>query len=289
LFELITNKNLKIIHVTSSIKGSFLRKSIILNIAKVFKKKTILHFRGENLDSFYNSQPNYIKKYIINVFNNTDVILALSKEWKVEIGAKCDNKNIKILYNPAILPLHNDKNSSEFINVLFMGRIGKRKGAYEIIEAAKLLRDEKIMFNLCGDGSIEEFKELVRKNALQNTVKIHNWVCERQKDEKFKEADICILPTFNEGLPNSLIEAISYGLPVISTPVGGIPEIVEDGVNGFLIQSGDYIALADKIKLLSENNCLRKKMGAESLRIAKEKFDINKIIAQLKEIYAELL
>jgi glycosyltransferase involved in cell wall biosynthesis len=289
LFELITNKNLKIIHVTSSIKGSFLRKSLVLNIAKMFKKKTILHFRGEDLNSFYDSQPDYIKKYITDVLNNTDVILALSKEWKVEIGSKCDNKNIKILYNPAILPLHNHKNSSEFINVLFMGRIGKRKGAYEIIEAAKLLRDEKIIFNLCGDGSVDEFKELVRKNGLQNTVKINNWVFGIQKDEKYKEADICILPTFNEGLPNSLIEGISYGLPIISTPVGGISEIVEDGANGFLIQPGDYIALADKIKLLSDNKDLREKMGTESLRIAKEKFDVNKIVTRLNEIYEELL
>ncbi|OGH95159.1 MAG: hypothetical protein A2039_09710 [Candidatus Melainabacteria bacterium GWA2_34_9] len=87
----------------------------------------------------------------------------------------------------------------------------------------------------------------------------------------------------------SILEAMSSGLPIISTPVGGTPEAVEDGVNGFLIQPGDYKALAEKIDLLASNKELREQMGQESFRIAKEKFDINIIINQLKELYEEVL
>jgi len=82
---------------------------------------------------------------------------------------------------------------------------------------------------------------------------------------------------------------MAYGLPIISTPVGGIPEAVEDGTNGFLIQPGDYKALAEKIDLMANDEPLREQMGQQSYKLAKEKFDIRIIIKQLQDIYDKML
>ena len=90
-------------------------------------------------------------------------------------------------------------------------------------------------------------------------------------------------------MPMTILEAMSYGLPVIATNVGGIPEVVEDKVSGFLINPGDYSSLAEKIELLAKEHDLRKKMGQQGYRIVREKFDIDVITKKLNNFYDELL
>lgn len=288
IFILLTNENIKLIHIHIASRGSFLRKYFSFRIAKIFKKKIIFHVHGAKFDVFYNKSPYIIQKIITNSFNFADLILVLSDEWKNKISNICSNKNIQILYNPAVIKKLNPI-ESDFINILFMGRLEKRKGTYNIIESAKFIQNPNIVIDLYGDGEIEKCEKLINDNNLSQKVKIKGWISGSQKEEVFQNSDVLILPSYHEGLPMSILEAMSYGLPIISTPVGGIPEAVEDGVNGFLIQPGDSKALAEKIDLLANDKELREKMGRESYKIAKEKFDINVIIKQLQGIYDELL
>lgn len=286
--KLITQNSIKIIHVHSSYKGSFFRKSIILTIARIFKKKTIFHLHGSEFLVFYGYLPNILKKFVQYTLGNTDLILVLSEQWDETISKISAKNNIKVLYNPTVIKEFN-KIPSEKINILSMGILCKRKGTYDTIEAAKLIKNPNVVINLYGDGDLDEFKKLIAENNLENRVKIKGWISGEQKDAAFAQSDIYILPSYNEGLPMSILEAMAAKLPVISTPIGGIPETIENGVNGFLIQPGDYNALAEKIDLLANDKQLREKMGQEGYRIAKEKFDINIIIKQLHEIYDKLL
>lgn len=285
---LLTNKNLKLVHIHSASKGSFYRKYFVFKLAKLFRKKVIYHIHCPVFGEIYDESPNFIKRRIEEVLDNSDLIIVLSQYGKTEVSRICNNKNIKILYNPCIIK-NFTKIATEKINVLFMGRIGKRKGIYDIIESAKLITNPDIKINLYGDGELKKFENLIKENNLEDKVSLYGWISDDKKDEAYRSADIYVLPSYEEALPMSVLEAMSYELPVISTPVGGTPEAIEDNVNGFLIQPGDYNALAQKINLLSEDKELREKMGQESLRIAKEKFDINVIIKQLREIYDELL
>ncbi len=123
----------------------------------------------------------------------------------------------------------------------------QKKGVYDIIEAAKRIENPNVVINLYGDGELEIFEKLIQENNLQDKVKIKGWISGEQKNKAIKESDIYILPSYNEGLPMSILEAMACGLPVISTPIGGIAEAVKDGVNGYLIQPGDYEALTEKI------------------------------------------
>jgi len=108
-------------------------------------------------------------------------------------------------------------------------------------------------------------------------------------DDYYKHADIFVLPSYNEGLPMSILEAGSFGLPVISTPVGGIPEVIEDGVNGYLIEPGDIEALKDRLLLLANGPELREKMGKNLKILIGEKFNEKKMVNQINFIYQELL
>jgi glycosyltransferase involved in cell wall biosynthesis len=285
---LFTNKNVKIIHIHSATDGSFVRKYIVFKIAKMFEKKVIFHIHCAVFDKFYNNSSTFVKNRVKEVLDNSNVIIVLSDYWKNVVSQISTNKNIKILYNPCMVKEF-EKITTEKINVLFMGRVGKRKGVYDIIEAAKLITNPNIEINLYGDGETPEFQKLIQENNLQNIIKLKGWVSSDTKDTAFKSSDIYILPSYEEGLPMSVLEAMAYGLPIISTPVGGIPDAVEDCVNGFLVQPGNYKALVEKINLLTNDKELNHKMGQESFKKAKEKFDINVIIKQLKEIYDELV
>ena len=288
IFILSTDKNVKLVHIHTASRGSFFRKSIVLNIAKLFNKKVLLHIHGAEFSIFYEESPSLIKKIITDTLNKSDLILVLSEQWKNTISNISTNDNIKVLYNPTVIKELNHIKSST-IKVVFMGRLGKRKGLYDIIEAAKHLKNSDIEINLYGDGDIEKFEKLISDNNLQEKVKLMGWVSGDKKDEVFQNSDIFILPSYNEGLPISILEAMAYGLPIISTPVGGIPEAVEDGTNGFLIQPGDYKALAEKIDLMANDEPLREQMGQQSYKLAKEKFDIRIIIKQLQDIYDKML
>lgn len=276
LHNLIVDNGIEIVHIHTSSKGSFLRKSMVMNVAKFFKKKTILHIHGSEFKVFYDKSPKIIKKYIKKTFDKTDCIIVLSKQWKEIISQYTDNTNIQIVYNPIKIQEQNDLEKPIF---LFMGRLGKRKGVFDIFEAAKNVCNEAIL-DLYGDGDID-------KSFAPENVNLHGWASGNEKEEIFKNAGVLLLPSYNEGLPISILEAMSHGMPIISTPVGGITEAVKNNDNGFIIDCGDTKALAEKINVLCDKD-LRKKMGQESFRIVKEKFDVEIIKQRLKEIYNEL-
>jgi glycosyltransferase involved in cell wall biosynthesis len=102
-------------------------------------------------------------------------------------------------------------------------------------------------------------------------------------------SDIFILPSYTEGLPISMLEAMASRLPLVVTPVGAISEIVENEVNGFIIPVGDYKALAEKILILANDNDLRKRIGENNFRKMQQKYDIKLIIKKLEGLYESLM
>jgi len=286
---LVTNKNIQLVHIHTASRGSFLRKALAFKIAKLFHKKVILHIHGAEFLIFYQNLPNFFKKRVAETLASADLIIVLSKQWKDNILGISKGCNMEVLYNPTVIRKENTHSESKSIRVVFMGRLGKRKGIYDIIEAAKHIDNTNVEIQLYGDGNLEQFEKLIKDANLQGVVKIMGWVSGFKKEEVLKNSDIFILPSYNEGLPMSILEAMAYGLPIISTPVGGISEAVEDGVSGFLIQPGDSEALAEKINLLANNRPLMGQMGQQAYKQATEKFDIKIITRQLQDIYDKIL
>ncbi len=287
-FILVFNQDIKTLHIHFSKKGSFLRKSIVILISKLFNKKIIIHLHASEFHLFYQNTLKTVQKYISFILDISDKILVLSSNWQDYICSICSNKDIQVLYNPLIM---NEKaiSNNEVPKFLFMGRLGRRKGAYDIIEACKLIENKNFEIHLYGDGELEKLQQLTKEADLEANIKFRGWISSEEKDNAFKGADVLLLPSYNEGLPISVLEGMSYGLPILSTPVGGTSEAVEDGVNGFLVKPGDVKALAEKMQLLANDKDLREKMGNESYKIAQEKFDVNIILNQLNVIYDDLL
>lgn len=290
-------KKPKIIHIHTSSRFSFFRKSFFFLISKILGKRVILHIHSGEFHLFYSERGKLQSRFIRKVLDSADKIVVLTEQWLKNIKKMTSNENISILYNPVNCAVFNINRNGKYHNhnkekiVLFAGELCRKKGIYTIIQAIPsiLTKYKKVKFILAGKGEIEKVKKICKEMGIQNNVCLHGFVAGEKKIKVFAEADIYILPSYNEGLPVSVLEAMASGLPIITTPVGGIPEAVKNGINGFLIEPGNSEMLADKILKLLKDDELRKNMGRKSLKIVKEKFDINIIDEQLSNIYEEFL
>jgi glycosyltransferase involved in cell wall biosynthesis len=288
---LLTQPSIKLVHIHTASYFSFFRKSIVVLLSALFGKKIILHVHGAEFILFYQNGSWLLKAWIQAVLKKCDCLLALSYQWQKDLRLIAPTSDIRVVYNPTIVrTVDADDRSLDAqspVKFLFMGRIGKRKGVYDILESLRYIQSRNFEIHLYGDGDLTLVEALIQKNQLQAQVKLNGWIDGDTKDRVFRQADVLLLPSYNEGLPISVLEALSYGLPVLSTCVGGISEAVEEGVNGFLIQPGQCKVLGEYIERLSTSAAMRKRMGQSGYELAKSRFDLPIIIHQLEALYRE--
>lgn len=251
-----------VIHVHSSFGASFYRKSVVMLISWLLRIKQINHIHGAEFDNFYTEANIFKKKLVKLIYNIPDTTIVLSKVWVNKLDTICYRSKVYCLNNFAVMPKDDlakeiESYGSRKNEVLFLGEVGKRKGAYDIPAIAEKVYHhiKDVHFVVAGNGDIENIKEILRDKGCKQLVTFTGWIGPEQKKERMLKARVYLLPSYNEGLPMSVLEAMSYGLPIVSTIVGGIPELVQSDENGYLYQPGDSNGLADGIiKLLQDQN-----------------------------------
>ncbi len=278
----------QIVHIHLSSYFSFYRKFILFLEAKLFRRKVLIHCHGSVFQRFHDAHRIHAF-FIRKLMNGADMVLVLSKSWREVIRSYSTNPNVKLLYNPVDPSIFKAKRKSidGRARVLFMGRIGKRKGIYDLLKVIPRVVSgfKDVKFILAGDGDLEQVREIVRDSEMENHVEIPGWVKGKDKIAVFQEAEMFILPSYNEGIPVSVLEAMAAALPVISTTIGGIPDAVDDGVTGFLIEPGDLTAMEEKILKLLGNPALRREMGALGLKKIQETFSVGRVVSRLLSLY----
>lgn len=277
-------------HVAS--RSSFWRKTIFIILAKLLNKKIIFHLHGAEFKLFYEEELSWFGRAVASaVMNRADVILALSPSWAEWLSTCATKPKIIVLENsiaPLSLPTSDSLNTKQ---LLFLGRIGARKGFWDLLISLKSLHDRGVDFNFVagGDGEIEKAKALVLEYGLQDKVKFVGWVRNIQKLELLGSSSIFLLPSYNEGMPMSVLEAMAAGVPIVSTKIGGIPEQITDGVEGYLIEPGDTTALTDRLEMLLSNPALQKKMSVCCVAKFNRCFSTDVVLPKLEVIYDDLL
>ena len=274
LFLLISKKDIKIVHIHGASYNSFKRKRIIHSICKLFNKQTIYHIHGGGYQEFYLNSCEKKKRKIASLINNTDCLICLSESWKVFFTNNFSPKRIEIIPNIIAAPnqkQENHKNTKPLV-FQFLGFIDGPKGVWLLLETIKQHKQEllgKVVFNIGGNGKTDKLQRLIKEYRLEEIVFYNGWVSGKLKQQLLNDADVYILPSYNEGLPISILEAMSYSLPILSTSVGGIPEIVSDD-NGILIEPGDKTQLWTAIEyFIYANKSILNKMGQISKGKAK--------------------
>ncbi len=293
LWRLLSRKT-DLVHIHLADGGSALRKSIVTLIAWAFRKPVLMHTHGPEFHLTYLGLPKWSQKALNWVFQRCSRFIVLSKSWKDFYVLNCGLKeeHVFVLPNPVELPAQvpNRTNKTK-VCLVFFGRIGQRKGAFDLIQAFAALPAEQkdcTELILAGDGEVEQGRKLVESLNLQDHITFVGWINSEQRDALLLKADVFVLPSYNEGLPMALLEAMGWGLPVITTPVGGIPELVTSEKNGLLVTPGDVQQLSKAMKFLIENEPLRLSLGSAA-RASVIRFDVKSYTASLINIYLSTL
>lgn len=292
-FRLLIDKKLEIVHVHTAAGSDFRRSAKIVELAKKFNKKVVLHSHASQFKVYFSEVDDNTRQWIIRTLRKADVLIALSeswKEWFKQIGVSSDK--ITILHNITVYPkIENPNRKADTpIRFLFMGEIGHRKGVFDIIRALTNHREDlenRIELRIGGNKNEERLLSAIRNGGLEKMVRFEGFVTGEKKIELLNWADVYILPSFNEGLPISILEAMSYSMPIISTPVGGIPEVV-DVENGIFVTPGDEIEIYKAMKFYVENIDQIEIQGRESYKKVKTYLP-DYVLNHLKCIYEDLL
>ncbi len=280
--RLLKDRKVEIVHVLSSSKGSFYRKAIITVVSKFFRKSVIFHIHGSRFDVFYNTSHPLRRFCIKRILGLSDSIIVLSKMWHSVVTKITNNTNIKIIPNLVDVEdfrLIRTRRSFSGLNVFTAGRLERRKGSYDILDIVPIVLKEMpgVKFYLAGDGDVEKIRELCKKRGIEKNVMLLGWINKDRLLAELKNASIFLLPSYNEGLPVAILEAMALGLPVISTRVGGIPELVEEGRNGFLVNPGQKQELAARIVGLLRNRELRREMSENNIKKIDSMFSLERV------------
>ena len=280
-----------IIHVHMAAQASFLRKSIFIKKAAACGKKIIIHQHAADFNVFFDKCDERGKKKIKDVFSLADKVIVLSEEWAEFFGTYiCDKEKIIIMHNGVNVPSASKEEYGD-CNVLFLGRLGERKGTYDLIKAIPdvLKHVPNAVFYLAGDGETDKCVDYAQSLGVSEHVKFLGWIGDREKKNCFENCSVFILPSYHEGMPMSILEAMAHGLATISTNAGGIPQIITDGVDGIRIDAGNVVAICDKLVYLLTNRDVKEKMG----RLGREKisnaFGSKQNFDKLIDIYNSLV
>lgn len=286
-----------LLHIHVSSRASFWRKAVFFFSAHLFRVPTILHLHSGGFHIFYDQHCGPLRKKLVRyIFDHATRVIVLSNTWKEWLQTISSNRHILSIYNPVLLPAMpaaapaDAASAAAAPHLLVLGRLGKLKGSYDLLEAvAKIApRFPGLKLNLGGDGELDQVAARANELGIARHVNLLGWVRGSDKDKHLQAAHIYLLPSYNEGMPMSVLEAMAAGLPIITTPVGGIPEAVSDGVEGFLVQPGDVNALAERLIQLLQDATMMQQMGAAARNKIASTFSAEAILPRIEALYAEL-
>lgn len=285
------NKNIQIVHIHGAANASFYRCKIFINLAKKLGKKVILHEHAADFVEFYNSSED--KAGISDTINKCDKLIVLSESWKkyfISIGIQANK--ICVLNNIVSPPdIKSVERVDDRLHLLYMGEISNRKGAFDLLNAIVAEKEyfkDKFFLRMGGNEVDGNIKGFIKDNCLEDFVSYEGWISGDKKIDCLNWEDVYILPSYNEGLPIAILEAMSYSHPIISTPVGGIPEIISNYKNGILVTPGNYTEITNAIKYYIENKKEIKLQGENGYKVVKDFFP-DKVFNDLTNIYKTLL
>lgn len=268
LISKLLRNQVDLVHLHVSEKGSVLRKSLLMLLVKAFRRPVVMHAHGCEFHVFHESLGKRPRSLVNWALQQADCFITLSESWRAYYIKQCDldPNRVVSLPNPVEMPEQlSNRAASDTVNFAFLGRIGHRKGAFDLLHAfAALPNREHIRLWLAGDGEVETAAALIESLGLGESVRLLGWINETERAEVLAAADVFVLPSYNEALPMALLEAMAAGLPVISTPVGGIPEFVTHQQEGYLVGPGDIDALSQAMEQLIADVPMRRHMGERS-------------------------
>lgn len=297
----LNQKDFDLVHLNPSLDSkAVIRDGVYLLIAKLFKKKTLVFFRGWDLEF-----EQLMRKYFLPLFrfayNKTDAFVVLSPDFEnklINMGFRQPVFLENTIVDDAIFERREaeslSKRESDYhsFNILFLSRIERAKGIYETLDTYKILKEryKHITLTVAGDGSefnkARQYADSLRTEGIEFT----GYIRGEAKHMALVKADAYFFPSYyGEGMPNSVLEAMAYGLPVVTRPVAGIRSFFVDHWMGFATESKDPVVFAQLFEKLIQNKEFRLRISAFNRQYSREHFMASKAAKRIENIYRKII
>jgi glycosyltransferase involved in cell wall biosynthesis len=258
-----------IVHIHGAVGTSLLRKSLFVWLAKIFRCRIIYHFHSTVVvfNDFFSAKT-LTSKFAVATLRQCDVLVVLSDIWKRIVAEALPDSAIEVIYNPVLeIGASSRHRSPDDGRVLYLAHLIERKGYLDLIAAfeqvAREIKGSRLVF--CGSGEEQKARAYCAQLGITESVEFRGWISDREKVNELNRACVFCLPSYDEGLPMGVLEAMSAGVPIVTTPVGGIPDVLKHEENAMLFEPGDVSGLNDCLIRLIKNRDLRRQLAARAL------------------------
>jgi glycosyltransferase involved in cell wall biosynthesis len=281
-------------HVNITGRGSTIRKIILLTIARALGLRYALHLHDYDYAEYYRSQGTFLKRLIAMMFRSAAAVVVLGQRdlEVVSQSLQLRRDRMIVLHNavPDPLPNLNRTCPGRPCHLLFLGYLSARKGVPDLLRAlaSPTMKLCHWRATLAGGGAIDKFRKLADDLGILDRLCFPGWLDQVGVSALCTDADVLVLPSHAEGLAMSVLEGLSHGLAVVTTPVGAHSEVIEPDVSGILVPPGEVAALADALVSVIEDETLRERLarGARARFLAG--FDVRRYAARLGQLHAGL-
>lgn len=286
-----------ILHLHVSERFSFLRKALLLVLGRTFRVPAILHHHGAELITSYRSGNGAMKFLVRSTVRLAALNLVLGEVHREFLAQDLgvDRDRIVVLHNATGDRQLARPDRTAYVGgrfqLLFLANLIPRKGVGELLSALALLRSRgtDVPVILAGGGRIDHYRRESAELGIADLCTFAGWVSGDGLSGLLESADALVLPSFHEGLPMSILEALSAGVPVIATEVGSIPEVLDSGVDSLLLKPGDVPSLAQAIETLVKDHALRGALAIAGRALFERKFTQEAYARDLMTVYGRVL
>jgi glycosyltransferase involved in cell wall biosynthesis len=281
-----------VVHVNIAGRGSTIRKLVVVPWLKLLGLPVVLHLHDYNYRAYLDAAPRPLRALVAAMFRGATMAVTLGaadRALLVELG--CAPERVVVLHNAVPLPRVPARAARATVHVLFLGRLSERKGVPELIDAlaAPALAGLPWRATLAGDGDLPRYQAQAQRVGVAGRIAFTGWLDRDGVARLLADADILVLPSYDEGMAMSVLEAMAYGVPVICTPVGALPELVEAEISARVVAPGDRAALAAALAALIAQPERRAQMGRAARRRIERGFAIDVYAQRLVSLYARAL
>lgn len=280
-----------IVHIHFASRGSTLRKLILANMVLRAGRPLVLHAHGGFFDKFHRALPSVLRRTVNGILQRANVVIALSSRWRDFYVDECEvsPSHVTVLPNPVRWsPEVPNRAGRREVQFLFLGRMCETKGTYDLVNAFAALPESvrsRAQLVLAGDGDLDAITRLAA--PLGERVRVLSWIDSAERERLLAQSDVFVLPSYNEGVPMSLLESMAAGLPAIVTPVGGIPDVLRHGVEGFMVEPNRVADLSAAMAKMVNDDAERLACGRRAHERARV-FEVHGYSRRLADLYQRI-
>jgi glycosyltransferase involved in cell wall biosynthesis len=285
-----------IVHVNITGRGSTVRKLLLVALIRNLRMRYVLHLHDYDYAAYFVGRTVLLRNLIASVFRGAEVIIVLGRrdrEW-LSRSLGVSQRQLLVLHNAVPDPLSNHQRPARSLDVchlLFLGHLSARKGVPELLQAlaSPAMTRRRWRATLAGGGLVNDFYRLAQELGIAERIHLPGWVDTASVSSLCAEADVLVLPSHDEGLAMSVLEAMSHGLAVITTPVGAHLEVIDHNVSGLLVPPGDVGALGDALIAVIDDEDLRQRLARGARERFLQGFDVRAYAIRLENVHRALL